>query len=136
MAIPQTKFREIVFLLLYSHDFVLNDKVGLIERIMVELRVTKKAVYEAFSKVEAIWELLTQIDEKIDQVTDEYAFKRITRVELNALRLGLFEIQYEKKIPMEVAFSEAIRISKKFGSPEGANFVNALLDALCKKEKV
>lgn len=135
MAIPQSKLREIVFIILYSYDFVENDKEGVIERIMTELRVTKKVVYSAFSFVEKIWIHKKEIDEEIDQFSKEYAFDRITRIELNALRLGLFEIQYEEK-PKQVAISEAMRIAKKFGSPEGAKFVNAILDGLCKEQSV
>lgn len=135
MSIPQAKFREIVFLILYSHDFVSNDKEELVSKVMRELRVTKKAVYQAFSKVESIWEALEQINPQIEASSDEYSYARITRVELNALRLGLFEIQYEKQA-VEVSISEAIRLAKKFGSPEGAKFVNAILDQVCKKQSV
>jgi len=136
MAVPQTKLREIVFLLLYSHGFTPNDEEGIVCKIMTELKVTKKVVYEALAQMQKILEHLGDIDARIEGATDEYAFDRITRVELNALRLGLFELQYGQLLSKNIAISEAIRITRKFGSPEGANFVNALLEVLCKEEKV
>lgn len=132
MAIPQTKLREILFLLIYSQDFAENDEEGIVVQVMTQLKVSKKAVYTAFAKLGQIQKVLSKLDPQIQEIVDDYSFNRITRVELNALRLGLFEIQYDH-LPLEIAMSEAIRITRKFGSPEGASFVNGVLDALCKQ---
>jgi N utilization substance protein B len=49
------------------------------------------------------------------------------------LRLGIFEIFFDSEIPAKVAIAEAIRLCRKFGTPESSQFVNAILDGVYKK---
>ena len=44
--------------------------------------------------------------------------------------MGVFELLFDPLIPPKVAIAEAIRLSRKFNTPESASFVNALLDHL------
>lgn len=128
MPIPPQKFREIVFQLLYSQDFRESDKDETGHMIMGELKVTRKTVAEAWERVHHIEPLLSAIDEKISLSSTSYTFDRISRVEKTILRLGLFEILHDSSIPPLVAIAEAIRLARKFGTPESAHFVNAILD--------
>ena len=96
--------------------------------IMGELKVTRKALAEARERVHLMEPSLPAIDEKISLASTSYAFERISRVEKTILRLGLFEILCDPSIPPLVAIAEAIRLTRKFGTPESAQFVNAILD--------
>lgn len=128
MPLPPQKFREIVFQLLYSQDFAESDKEETAQMIMGELKVTRKAVAEAQEKVLQIAPSIEGIDEKISLSSTSYTFDRISRVEKTILRLGLFEVLLDASVPAPVAIAEAIRLARKFGTPESANFVNAILD--------
>jgi len=77
--------------------------------------------------------LLTDIDLRLGQVSKSYDFSRIQTVEKNILRLGVYEAIFEKTVPPAVIMSEAVRLAKKFATPESAAFVNALLDAAYKQ---
>ncbi|HSX14156.1 MAG TPA: transcription antitermination factor NusB, partial [Chlamydiales bacterium] len=72
-----------------------------------------------------IRERLSEIDEKISLYSTDYAFERISLVEKTILRLGIFELE---RLPPPIAIAEAIRLTRKFGTPESAQFVNAILD--------
>jgi N utilization substance protein B len=133
MALPQQKFREIVFQLLYSKDLGQPETDDIVTLIMGELAVTRKSVRSALEKVDLILEHQDEIDQSITKASTSYEFDRIQSVERNILRLGIYEMFYDETIPEKVAISEAIRLSKKFGSPEAASFVNAVLDALYKE---
>jgi N utilization substance protein B len=132
MTLPQAKFREIVFQLLYSRNCSGASDDDMIPLIMKELAVTKSTVREALEKVERILAQQGKIDEAIAKTSLSYTFQRIQSVELNILRLGTFELLYDDNIPPLVAISEAMRLARKFGSPESASFVNAILDNLYK----
>lgn len=134
MALAQQKFREIVFQLLYSSDFVQSDGELMLDLIMNELEVSKKNVRTAQERVEKIREKLPEIDALIASVATSYDFDRIQSVIRNILRLGVYELQFDPEIPPKVAIAEAMRLSKKFSTPESASFVNAILDKLQKKE--
>lgn len=132
MPLPPQKFREIVFQLLYSQDFAESDKEETAHMIMGELKVTRKALAEAQERVCLMESFFPAIDEKISLASTSYSFDRISRVEKVILRLGLFEILHDPAIPSPVAIAEAIRLARKFGTPESAHFVNAILDKVYK----
>lgn len=132
MSLPPQKFREIVFLLLYRNDFLCSELEETVFLIMDNLKVTKKSVLEAQERVLLITACLEQIDEKISKASTEYSFERISSVEKTILRLGLYEILYDTALEPKISFAEAIRLTRKFGSPESAHFVNAVLDTVYK----
>lgn len=49
------------------------------------------------------------------------------KVDLAILRLALFEILYDDKVPTSVAINEAVEIAKKFGQDESPSFINGIL---------
>jgi N utilization substance protein B len=130
MALPQQKFREIVFQLLYSHELFDPDNEVMMTMMMGELAVSKRNVRLALERVSQIEEKLSEIDRLITTVSVSYEFERIQAVTLTILRLGVFEIYFDDQVPPKVAIAEAMRLSRKFNTPESASFVNALLDNL------
>ena len=130
MSLPQKKIREILLLLLYSHDFVHDNQEDSISMIMEELSVSKKYVHQAYAVRCEIEKKLPLLDEAIAKAAVSYDFQRIPRMERNILRLGAYELLCSPEIPGKVALAESIRLTRKFASPEGASFVNAILDAI------
>lgn len=132
MALPQEKFRELVFQLLYSRDQGDAADKAMAKMMMKELSVTKKTVLQAQERVAAIVEVQDELDTKIGGASESYEFDRIQLVERNVLRLGVYELIYDDAVPAAVVISEAIRLCRKFGTREAAKFVNAVLDHLHK----
>lgn len=135
MALSQQKFREIVLQLLYSQDITSSNEAFMIELMMAELAVSKRNVRLAQERVQKIQSLFPEIDRLITSVSTSYDFDRIQLVTKNILRLAIFELLYDDQIPCKVAIAEAIRLSRKFNTPESASFVNALLDHLYQKSQ-
>jgi transcription antitermination protein NusB len=133
MSLPQQKFREIVFQMLYSYDLGKAKDEDMVPLLMAELSVTKKAVLNAQERVNLIQEKQPEIDLLIAKKSLSYSFERIQSVERNVLRLGVYELLYDDEIPPKVAIAEALRLARKFGSPESASFVNAILDNFYKE---
>lgn len=129
--LPRAKFRELIFLMLYSLDQADQDVDVLIDTLYDYLKVSKKHLKEAYVTVKAIVEKKSELDAKIEEISVEYAIERVLKVELNILRLALFEI-LKCEIPAPVAIAEAIRLSRKFSTPESGKYVNAILDQLHK----
>jgi len=133
MAVTKQKFREILFHLLYSQDFDENEKEDIISFLMAEHEVTKKTIYAAQRKQVDVMGEKEAIDKLIAEASHAYDFARIPRIEKNILRLGVYEICFDLTIPPKVAIAEAIRLARKFSTPESSTFVNAILDAIYKK---
>lgn len=132
MTIPMQKLREIIFQMLYSYDIGKAEQEDMIELMMKELSVSRASVVAAQQKVEEIQAIQEELDNMIAGASFSYAFDRIQTVERNILRLGVYELFFAGNIPPKVAISEAVRLTRKFSTPEAANFVNAVLDTLHK----
>jgi transcription antitermination protein NusB len=130
MPISPQKNREILFLLLYSDDFGGGEDVT--DIVMAQLAVTKRVVREAQALKDKVLEKKDAIDALIKEHSASYEFERIPRIERNVLRLGVFELMFASDIPPKVAIAEAIRLTRKFATPESSTFVNAILDSIYK----
>jgi len=135
MALSQQKFREIVFQLLYSQELGHPSDDLMIDLMMNELSVSKRNVRLALERVQQIQQHLTEIDQSISSVSTSYDFERIQTVTKTILRVGVFELFFDSHIPPKVAIAEAIRLSRKFSTPESASFANALLDQLYRQKE-
>jgi len=122
------KFHEMVMQMLFSTDFSGREE-DLVELIMEQLKVTKKTAKEAYARVQLIMEKLETIDQKIREASTEYQFERISQVEKNVIRWGIFELLYGEK--GEAIYAEALRLCRKFGTPSSARFVHAILEKVC-----
>lgn len=130
MALPPQKFREIVFQILFCRDFSVDEPQEVGALLMKELKVTRKTMGEAAGRADLVEKRLAELDETIARFSPEYSFERISRAEKSILRLGVFELMHDVSIPPKVAIAEAIRMCRKFGSPESAKFINGLLDSV------
>ena len=132
MALAQQKFREIVFQILYSYDVTEGNIEDIVPFFMNYMKVTKKTVYAALQKAQEIFSAKEELDEHMQRHIEGYAFPRVSSVEKNLLRLSLFAFLKDDKIPAAIIIAEGIRMCKKFGTPESAKFVQAVLDAAVK----
>ena len=130
MALPLQKYRELVFQMLYSQDIGKAQDSDIMELLGQELAIAKKPLRDAQMKVHLIQSHLAEIDALIGKASLSYDFERIQSVERNILRLGVFELFYDKEIPHKVVIAEALRLARKFSTKESASFVNAILDAI------
>ncbi len=135
MALAHQKFREIVFLLLYSYDLGKGADEEVIPLVMTELAVTRKSVKEAQHRMCEVLKMKSQLDALIEKISKSYDFDRIQSVEKNVLRLGLYEMMHDDEIPPKVAIAEAMRLTRKFATPAAASFVNAVMDKAYRMSK-
>ena len=135
MAIPNQKLREILFLLLFAEMQGMKDADATIELVMEQLKVSKSNVLKSIEKAKLILDRAKKIDELLQQVVVSYDLERIRTVEKTALMIGVYELILHKEIPPKVAIAEALRLTKKFGTPAATSFVNALLDSLYKMDQ-
>ena len=73
------------------------------------------------------------IDDQIDQSTKNWKFSRINSIDLNILRIAVYEILFSKGIPVPVSIKEAIVLALKYSSDESCSFINGILDNISKR---
>ena len=77
-----------------------------------------------------------ELDKQITQhLKAGWTIDRLTLVEKNLLRLGVFEIT-SFDTPQLVAVNEAIELAKSFSDQKSARFINGLLSQFVTEEKL
>lgn len=77
---------------------------------------------------------IDDIDKTITSASDNWRLERMSRVDRNILRLGVFELQHgTKETPLKIVINEAVELAKRFGAEESAAFVNGVLDRIAKE---
>jgi N utilization substance protein B len=78
----------------------------------------------------------TELDEIIGDYSLDWDIDRLGGAERNILRMGLYEMLYDEKLPPAIAINEAVDLIKKYGSPEAARFVNGILGRKAEELKI
>src|SRR3989338_4618905 len=75
------------------------------------------------------------IDLIIGKAAPEWPLEKISVVDRNVLRLGIFELLFSDRteVPAKVAINEAIELAKSFGGDNSGRFVNGVLGAVDKE---
>jgi N utilization substance protein B len=76
-----------------------------------------------------------EIDLVISKAAPEWPLERISPVDRNILRLGLYELLFADRteVPAKVAINESIELAKQFGGDNSSRFVNGVLGAVYKE---
>lgn len=71
----------------------------------------------------------------IEKAAPEWPLDRISPIDRNILRLGLYELLFSDRseVPAKVAINEAIELAKQFGGENSGRFVNGVLGAVYKE---
>lgn len=68
-----------------------------------------------------------EIDNLLTGYLKGWKIDRLSKVDREILRLGVYELVYREDVPPKVVVNEAIEMSKHFGTEESGKFVNGVL---------
>jgi len=91
-----------------------------------ETEFAKKIIDDVFANIK-------DIDSIITQYAPQWPIEQITIIDRNVLRIGIYELKFNKQVPPKVAINEAIELAKNFGGPSSGRFVNGVLGAIYKE---
>jgi transcription antitermination protein NusB len=69
----------------------------------------------------------SNLDDLIRQMASDWPIEQMSAIDLNILRIALYEISYDDETPAKVAINEAVELAKLFGSDSSGRFVNGVL---------
>ncbi len=130
MKMSRRKIREALFLLLFRIEFNTREELEEQAELYFEGLDSESDVEYIRNKMTDILDHLTEIDEKIMEICKGWRLNRLGKTELAILRLAVYEISYDKDIPVGVAINEAVEIAKIYCSEEAPRFVNGVLAKL------
>lgn len=131
--LPRSRAREVALQLLFQFDF--NPRVDrrVIEQF-VHGRIRDARDREFCLRLyDGVRQNLRRIDERLAEVAENWRLPRMHAADRNVLRLGVYELLHERETPIPVVITEAIELSRRFGSKDSPAFVNGLLDRIAQK---
>lgn len=129
------EMREHIFKLLFLNEFngteEMPQQIQLYFDGLEDLNPVEQAYME--NKYAKIIERLEELDSILNEKSAGWKTKRMSKVDLNILRLAVYEMKYDEDVPVKVAINEAIEISKSFGGEDSASFVNGVLGKIARE---
>jgi N utilization substance protein B len=68
-----------------------------------------------------------ELDEIIVRSAPNWPIDQMSRIDKGILRLAIFEILFDNKVPLKAAINEAVELGKRFGSDSSSRFINGVL---------
>ncbi|HNT29889.1 MAG TPA: transcription antitermination factor NusB [bacterium] len=73
-----------------------------------------------------------QIDQIIAGCAPEWPLRQLPKLDLNILRIAIYELYIAKSVPPKVAVDEAVELAKEFSEESTSSFVNGALGTVIK----
>jgi len=86
-------------------------------------------------EVYGVYENLEAIDGHIAETSSAWDISRISKIDLAIMRLAVYEILYDDKIPDGTSINEAVELAKAFSAEDAGKFVNGVLGKIVRKLK-
>jgi len=130
MAGQRRKARIIALKALYEMDTVAHQPEDILARLLEEAAAPPDV--EAFARelVTSVLAHQKEIDEVIRQKAPAWPLEQVAVVDRNILRLAIFEILLDNRVPVRAAINEAVELAKAFGGESSPKFVNGVLGAV------
>ena len=124
------KARATALQALYEIDAVARDAGTVLTRLLAEGNFS--AENKAFTQelVDGVVKNRPEIDQNIKKYAPAWPLEQLAIIDRNILRLAIFEILFDNKVPVRVAVSEAVELAKSYGSESSGKFVNGVLGSV------
>lgn len=76
-----------------------------------------------------------EIDDIIRPLAPEWPIEQIARMDRVVLRIGVYELNWEPKVPPKVAINEAVELAKAFGGDNSSKFINGVLGSVLRAKE-
>jgi len=83
---------------------------------------------------EGVWNVRTELDERIAEFSRDWPVSRMARVDLAILRLSAYELAYRSDVPAAVSINEAVELTRTFSTEEAGAFVNGILGSMYRSQ--
>ncbi len=138
---PRHQARIVALQTLFEWSFNSTDIEDLVERDLntySEMALPAKSSLNvdkdlAIFITKGVTENLDDIDKIVESSAPEWPLSQIAKVDLEILRIAIFELYIAKNVPPKVAIDEAVELAKSFGGENSSKFINGVLGTVVKQ---
>ncbi|HKP53441.1 MAG TPA: transcription antitermination factor NusB [Chloroflexia bacterium] len=124
---------------LYEIDSTTHAVAEVLERNLEEPTSESTGVIESLDAdgrafatmlVEGVLANIDELDRIIVGSAPNWPIDQMSRIDKGILRLAIFEILFDNKVPLKAAINEAVELGKRFGSDSSSRFINGVLGTI------
>jgi len=130
MVGARRKARALALQALYEIDSAGHRAEDVLTRLLAEETLPEENANFTHELVTGVIQNKEEIDENIQNFAPAWPVEQIPAIDKNILRLAIFEILIDNKVPVKVAINEAVELAKTFGADSSPKFVNGVLGSV------
>ncbi len=115
---------------LFEVDSVGHPPDQILERLLEELPLPPDAVGFARHLIHGVIDNRERLDAIIRKNAPVWPLEQVAAVDRSILRLAIYEIVIDNRVPMRAAINEAVELAKEFGGEASPKFVNGVLGSV------
>jgi N utilization substance protein B len=77
----------------------------------------------------------SELDHIIEKSAPNWPIDQMSKIDKNILRLAIFEILFDNRVPLKAAINEAVELGKRFGSDSSSRFINGVLGTVAAEQQ-
>lgn len=124
------KGRMIALQSLFELDTVGHPTKGSVDHLAETLDASESVRLFATELAQGVVEHWDEIDEIIRKTAPAFPLDQIAAIDRNILRVAVYEIVIDNKVPMRAAINEAIELAKEYGGENSPRFINGVLGSV------
>jgi len=115
---------------LYEIDCAKHDVVSTLHGLSEEFALPEESTLFAKELIDGVLINKNQIDAIIRKHAPAWPIEQLSIIDRNILRLAIFEISIDNRVPTKAAINEAVELGKAFGSSNSSKFINGVLGSI------
>jgi len=119
--------REEAFKIIFQIDLSKNPWKEALARNLKDSDLSEEGRTFLKELVEGTMTHLAEIDAEITKYAQDWKLERMLSTDRNILRMSLYELKFQKEIPVGATVNEAVELAKIYGDDDSGRFVNGIL---------
>ena len=115
---------------LFEIDSVGHDATEVLGRQTEDEPLEEESALFMRELVEGVLNSKEEIDGVIEIYAPAWPVVQMALIDRNILRLAIFEILFNNKVPVKVVINEAVELAKAFGGDNTPKFINGVLGSV------
>ena len=133
MVMSRRRSRAAILQILYRDEFHSNDCDVNKNKDFFLKYLNELDIEFIFSYLNKLNNRKACLDETITKCVKNWKLDRISLVDLNIMRLAVFEMLFCPEVPDKVALNEALELARQFGGEDSVSFINGVLSQVVER---
>lgn len=130
MTGSRRRARAVALQVLYEIDSAGHPMAEVLPRLLKGQGLSSENEIFVSELVSGVIQNREDSDDKIRKFAPSWPIEQLSLIDRNILRLAIFEVLHDNRVPVKVAINEAVELAKKFGGDSSARFVNGVLGSV------